>query len=110
MIPTPAFVEAIGLTGHQAMTLAVLVAVVGALILDRFRADVVALTGAAVLLMTGAVRPVDVQVAFASPAIIALAAPVRDRLRDGAFRPARPRRSAAGCGSRARPARPASGS
>lgn len=73
MIPTPAFVESIGLTGHQAVTLAVLVAVVGALILDRFRADVVALTGAAVLLITGAVRPVDVQVAFASPAIIALA-------------------------------------
>ncbi|MFA9200650.1 MAG: SLC13 family permease [Cypionkella sp.] len=73
MIPTPAFVEAIGLSGHQAVTLAVLVAVVGALILDRFRADVVALTGAAVLLMAGAVRPVDVQVAFASPALIALA-------------------------------------
>jgi di/tricarboxylate transporter len=73
VIPTPAFVESVGLTGHQAVTLAVLVAVVGALILDRFRADVVALTGAAVLLMTGAVRPVDVQVAFASPAIIALA-------------------------------------
>ena len=51
----------------------VLIAVVGALILDRFRADVVALTGAAVLLMTGAVRPVEVQAAFASPAIIALA-------------------------------------
>jgi len=73
VIPTPHFVEAIGLTGHQAVTLGVLVAVVAALILDRFRADVVALTGAAVLLMTGAVRPVDVQVAFASPAIIALA-------------------------------------
>ena len=74
MIPTPAFVEAIGLTGHQAITLAVLVGVVGALILDRFRADVVALTGAAVLLMSGAVKPSQVEVAFASPAIIALAA------------------------------------
>ena len=50
-----------------------LVAVVAALILDQARADVVALTGAAVLLMTGAVRPVEVQGAFASPAIIALA-------------------------------------
>jgi di/tricarboxylate transporter len=74
VIPTPAFVEAIGLTGHQAITLAVLVGVVGALILDRFRADVVALTGAAVLLMSGAVKPSQVEVAFASPAIIALAA------------------------------------
>jgi len=73
MIPTPAFIEAIGLNGHQAVTLAVLVAVVGALIVDKFRADVVALTGAAVLLMTGAVKPSQVEVAFASPAIIALA-------------------------------------
>ena len=73
MIPTPPVIEAMGLTGHQAVTLGVLVGVVAALILDRFRADVVALTGAAVLLMTGAVRPVHVQVAFASPAIIALA-------------------------------------
>ncbi|RYY41978.1 MAG: SLC13/DASS family transporter, partial [Sphingomonadales bacterium] len=62
-----------GLTNHQAITLAVLAGVVLALILDRWRADVVALTGAAVLLMTRAVRPVDVEVAFASPAIIALA-------------------------------------
>jgi di/tricarboxylate transporter len=73
MIATPAFVEAIGLTGQQAITLAVLVAVVGAMILDKFRADVVALTGAAVLLMSGAVKPNQVEVAFASPAIIALA-------------------------------------
>jgi di/tricarboxylate transporter len=57
----------------QLITLAVLVAVVVALILDRHRADVVALVGAAVLLITGAVRPVEVQGAFASPAIIALA-------------------------------------
>ena len=74
----PAFLAdglaAIGLTNHQAITLAVLAGVVAALILDRFRADVVALTGAAILLMTGAVKPVDVEVAFASPAIIALAA------------------------------------
>ena len=57
----------------QVITLAVLAAVVAALIWDRVRSDVVALTGAAVLLMTGVVRPVEVQSAFASPAIIALA-------------------------------------
>ena len=50
-----------------------LAAVVAALIYDKLRADVVALTGAAFLLMTGVVRPVEVQSAFASPAIIALA-------------------------------------
>jgi di/tricarboxylate transporter len=61
------------MTFEQIVTVAVLVAVVGALILDRFRADVVALTGAAVLLMSGAVKPVQVQAAFAGPAIIALA-------------------------------------
>lgn len=76
-MPPPPFLAdllaAIGLTVHQAITLAVLSGVALALILDRFRADVVALSGAAVLLMTRAVRPVDVQVAFASPAIIALA-------------------------------------
>jgi di/tricarboxylate transporter len=55
------------------LTLLVLVAVVAALIWDRVRADVVALTGAAVLLISGVVRPVEVQSAFASPAIIALA-------------------------------------
>ena len=57
----------------QAITLLVLAAVVAALIWDKLRSDVVALTGAAVLLMTGVVRPVEVQSAFASPAIIALA-------------------------------------
>ncbi|HWH22725.1 MAG TPA: SLC13 family permease [Allosphingosinicella sp.] len=57
----------------QVITLLVLVAVIAALIWDRVRADVVALTGAAVLLITGAVRPIEVQGAFASPAIIALA-------------------------------------
>ena len=50
-----------------------LTAVVAALIWTRARADVVALTGAAVLLISGVVRPVEVQGAFASPAIIALA-------------------------------------
>ena len=62
------------MTSSQTITLVVLVAVVVALIWDKVRSDVVALTGAAVLLMTGVVRPVDVQGAFASPAIIALAA------------------------------------
>lgn len=58
---------------EQIVTLLVLAAVVAALIWDKVRADVVALTGAAFLLMAGVVRPVEVQGAFASPAIIALA-------------------------------------
>jgi di/tricarboxylate transporter len=57
----------------QILTLTVLVAVVAALIWDRVRADVVALAGAAVLLITGVIRPVELQGAFASPAIVALA-------------------------------------
>jgi len=57
----------------QILTLVVLAAVVAALIWGKVRGDVVALTGAAVLLMTGVVRPVEVQGAFASPAILALA-------------------------------------
>ena len=61
------------MTIDQVLTLLVLAAVVAALIWDKVRADVVALSGAAVLLMTGVVRPVNVQGAFASPAIIALA-------------------------------------
>ena len=61
------------MTIDQILTLLVLVAVVAALIWDKVRSDVVALSGAAVLLMTGVVRPVEVQGAFASPAIIALA-------------------------------------
>ncbi|MFA7604580.1 MAG: SLC13 family permease [Novosphingobium sp.] len=61
------------MTIDQILTVLVLIAVVAALIWDKIRADVVALSGAAVLLMTGVVRPVDVQGAFASPAIIALA-------------------------------------
>src|SRR5690606_902232 len=64
----------VSMTTSQTITLVVLVAVVAAMIWDRMRADVIALTGAAVLLMTGVVRPVDIQGAFASPAIIALAA------------------------------------
>ncbi|KQN26506.1 carboxylate transporter [Sphingomonas sp. Leaf33] len=61
------------MTIDQILTLVVLVAVVTALIWDKVRADVVALSGAAVLLMAGVVRPVEVQSAFASPAILALA-------------------------------------
>jgi di/tricarboxylate transporter len=56
----------------QLITVAVLVGVVAALIWDKVRADVVALAGAAVLLITGVVRPSEVQGAFASPALIAL--------------------------------------
>ncbi len=61
------------MTFDQVATLLVLAAVVAALIMDKLRADIVALTGAAFLLMAGVVRPVEVQGAFASPAIIALA-------------------------------------
>ncbi|HEU4696788.1 MAG TPA: SLC13 family permease, partial [Sphingomicrobium sp.] len=57
----------------QVITLAVLVMVVVALIWDKVRSDIVALTGAAVLLMAGVVRPIQVQSAFASPAIVTLA-------------------------------------
>lgn len=61
------------MTVDQLFTLAVLVAVIAALIWDRIRADVVALAGSAVLLLSGAVRPSEVQGAFGSPAILALA-------------------------------------
>lgn len=61
------------MTFDQALTLAVLAGVVAALIWDKVRSDVVSLTGAAILLMTGVVRPIEVQGAFGSPAIIALA-------------------------------------
>ena len=61
------------MTFDQIAALAVLVTVVGVLIHGRVRADVVALTGAATLLLLGVVRPVEVQSAFASPAVIALA-------------------------------------
>lgn len=61
------------MTASQILTLLVLAAVVAALIWDKLRADIVALAGAAFLLMTGVVRPVELQGAFASPAIVALA-------------------------------------
>jgi di/tricarboxylate transporter len=57
----------------QIVALLVLMGVVAALIWGRLRADVVALAGAAALLATGTIRPTEVQGAFASPAIIALA-------------------------------------
>jgi di/tricarboxylate transporter len=57
----------------QIAALTVLVAVVAVLIHGRLRADVVALTGSAILLVLGVVRPPEVQSAFASPAILALA-------------------------------------
>ncbi|WP_332640257.1 SLC13 family permease [Brevundimonas sp.] len=61
------------MTFDQIAALVVLTAVVGVLVHGRVRADVVALTGAAALLLLGVVRPVEVQGAFASPAVIALA-------------------------------------
>jgi len=61
------------MTFEQILTLLVLASVVAALIWDKVRSDVVALSGAAFLLMTGVIRPVEVQAAFASPAIVALA-------------------------------------
>jgi di/tricarboxylate transporter len=57
----------------QLVSLAVLIGVVAALIWGRFRSDAVALTGAAVLVGAGVVRPAEIQGAFASPALIALA-------------------------------------
>ncbi len=61
------------MTPHQHVALGVLVGVIAALIWGRVRSDVIALTGAAVLLATRTIRPVEVEGAFASPAIIALA-------------------------------------
>ncbi|MET3526037.1 SLC13 family permease [Phenylobacterium koreense] len=57
----------------QIAALVVLVAVVGVLIHGRVRSDVAALSAAAALLLLGVVRPSEVQGAFASPAILALA-------------------------------------
>ena len=57
----------------QLVSLAVLIGVVAALIWGRFRSDAVALTGAAVLVGAGVVRPAEIQGAFASPALTALA-------------------------------------
>lgn len=57
----------------QIAALVVLVAVVGVLIHGRVRSDVAALSAAAALLLLGVIRPVEVQGAFASPAVVALA-------------------------------------
>lgn len=61
------------MTFEQIITLMVLTGVIAALIWDAVRADVVALAGAAILLLSGAVRPSEVQAAFGSPAIVTLA-------------------------------------
>ena len=61
------------MTFDQIAALTVLVCVVAAMVDGRMRADIIALVGAAVLLVLGVVRPVEVQGAFASPAVIALA-------------------------------------
>ena len=61
------------MTSPQIIALSVLAVVVAMLIWDRMRSEVVALAGAAVLLLTRTIRPVEVESAFASPAIIALA-------------------------------------
>lgn len=58
---------------NQIAALVVLVAVVGVLIHGKIRSEVAALTAAASLMLLGVIRPVEVQGAFASPAIIALA-------------------------------------
>lgn len=61
------------MTFEQIITLLVLATVIAALVWDKGRPDVVALAAAAVLLMSGAVRPSEVQGAFGSPAIVTLA-------------------------------------
>lgn len=61
------------MTFNQIAALVVLVAVVGVLIHGKIRSEVAALTAAASLMLLGVIRPVEVQGAFASPAIIALA-------------------------------------
>ena len=57
----------------QIAALVVLIGVVGVLIHGRVRSDVAALSAAAALLLLGVIRPVEVQGAFASPAVVALA-------------------------------------
>lgn len=58
---------------NQIAALVVLVVVVGVLIHGKVRSEVAALAAAASLMLLGVIRPVEVQGAFASPAIIALA-------------------------------------
>lgn len=61
------------MTSPQIIALAVLAGVIAVMVHGRMRAEVAALTGAAILLITRTIRPVEVEGAFASPAIIALA-------------------------------------
>lgn len=61
------------MTAPQVIALSVLLAVIAVLVWGKVRADVVALTATAVLLATKTLRPLEVQAAFASPAIITLA-------------------------------------
>lgn len=61
------------MTFDQIAALVVLVGVVALMVHGRMRADVVALLGAAVLMVLGVVRPIEVQGAFASPAVMTLA-------------------------------------
>jgi di/tricarboxylate transporter len=61
------------MTSPQLVALTVLVGVVAALVHGRMRSEIAALAGAAILLVTRTIRPIEVQGAFASPAILALA-------------------------------------
>ena len=61
------------MTYPQIIVLLVLVGVVAALIWGKLRSEIVAMSGAALLLVTGVIRPVQMEAAFASPAILALA-------------------------------------
>jgi di/tricarboxylate transporter len=61
------------MTLPQTIALVVLVCVIAAMIQGRMRSEIVALAGAAALLITRTIRPVEVEAAFASPALIALA-------------------------------------
>ena len=55
------------MTAHQLIALAVLICVVAALIWGKLRSDVVALAGAAVLLATRTIRPVEVPISVQAP-------------------------------------------
>jgi hypothetical protein len=72
------------MTFGQFISLTVLASVVAALIHGKWRAEVVALAGAAILLITRTVRPIEVQGAFASPALISPRVTLRNCLCDGA--------------------------
>ena len=61
------------MTAPQIATLLILLVILVALVSERFRADVVTLTGAGALCLFGIARIEDVQSGFANPAIVALA-------------------------------------